>query len=253
VRDNLVEIPGQGPIAAYQDNGIQVGYSAGEVIGNAIIDAPANGLIVLTQGDNRIVSNVIIRSGVIAHVHRQSPFQPRKHRQWLITGRPGIRDLQKHHQGFRHGSERAHRTQPGRHPSLRLGGSCQHRPQQPGHWRTGCELSGYGDALVYAVVSGPLHGTLSGSDVTRTYTPMANFAGADSFTFTVVGPAPSRLCLQVWVSALLAAVHPGVATASIAVVVAESRVERMSRTDSRLAVPHDGYIRRHPAGIRWVS
>ena len=40
-----------------------------------------------------------------------------------------------------------------------------------------------GDALTYAVVTGPAHGTLSGSGSTRTYTPAADYNGSDSFTF----------------------------------------------------------------------
>ena len=40
-----------------------------------------------------------------------------------------------------------------------------------------------GDALTFAVVSGPTHGTLAGSGATLTYTPAANYNGPDSFTF----------------------------------------------------------------------
>jgi hypothetical protein len=41
------------------------------------------------------------------------------------------------------------------------------------------------DALTYAIVNQPAHGTLSGSGATRTYAPTANYNGSDSFTFTV--------------------------------------------------------------------
>jgi uncharacterized protein (TIGR03437 family) len=41
------------------------------------------------------------------------------------------------------------------------------------------------DSVNYIVVSAPAHGTLSGSGAARTYTPNANFNGADSFTFKV--------------------------------------------------------------------
>ena len=41
-----------------------------------------------------------------------------------------------------------------------------------------------GDALTFAVVSGPAHGTLTGSVPALTYTPVPNFNGSDSFTFT---------------------------------------------------------------------
>jgi len=40
-----------------------------------------------------------------------------------------------------------------------------------------------GDALTYAVVSGPANGSLSGTAPSLTYTPNAGYAGADSFTF----------------------------------------------------------------------
>jgi hypothetical protein len=40
-----------------------------------------------------------------------------------------------------------------------------------------------GDTLTYAVVAGPAHGTLSGSAPNLTYTPAANYSGADSFSF----------------------------------------------------------------------
>ena len=40
-----------------------------------------------------------------------------------------------------------------------------------------------GDTLTYSIVSGPAHGTLSGSGTNRTYTPAANYNGSDSFTF----------------------------------------------------------------------
>ncbi len=41
------------------------------------------------------------------------------------------------------------------------------------------------DPLTFAVVSGPTHGTLSGTAPNLTYTPAENYDGPDSFTFTV--------------------------------------------------------------------
>jgi hypothetical protein len=41
-----------------------------------------------------------------------------------------------------------------------------------------------GDALTFAVVAKPTHGTLSGTAPNLTYTPTANYNGTDSFTFT---------------------------------------------------------------------
>ena len=42
-----------------------------------------------------------------------------------------------------------------------------------------------GSALTYTVVAQPAHGTLSGTAPNVTYTPTANYSGADSFTFKV--------------------------------------------------------------------
>ena len=41
-----------------------------------------------------------------------------------------------------------------------------------------------GDGLTFAVGSGPAHGSLSGSGVSRTYTPDPDYHGPDSFTYT---------------------------------------------------------------------
>ncbi|MDB6017302.1 MAG: hypothetical protein JWR19_1791, partial [Pedosphaera sp.] len=41
------------------------------------------------------------------------------------------------------------------------------------------------DPLIYSVLSNPLHGTLSGTAPNLSYTPAANYTGADSFLFTV--------------------------------------------------------------------
>src|SRR5690606_6925593 len=41
------------------------------------------------------------------------------------------------------------------------------------------------DPLTYAIASGPANGALSGTAPNLTYTPNANFNGADSFSFTV--------------------------------------------------------------------
>jgi hypothetical protein len=38
-------------------------------------------------------------------------------------------------------------------------------------------------SLTYSIVSGPAHGSLSGTGANRTYTPDANYNGSDSFTF----------------------------------------------------------------------
>jgi hypothetical protein len=48
---------------------------------------------------------------------------------------------------------------------------------------TGSDIDG--DSLSVAIVAGPAHGTLTGTGATRTYTPAANYNGADSFSFKV--------------------------------------------------------------------
>jgi hypothetical protein len=64
---------------------------------------------------------------------------------------------------------------------------------------TGTDVDG--DALTYAVVSGPSHGTLSGQAPNLTYTPVANYSGSDSFTFKVndgqVDSAPATVSILV--------------------------------------------------------
>ena len=40
-----------------------------------------------------------------------------------------------------------------------------------------------GDALTYTIVTGPAHGSLSGTGSIKTYTPAANYNGTDTFTF----------------------------------------------------------------------
>ncbi|MHC4494635.1 MAG: Ig domain-containing protein, partial [Planctomycetota bacterium] len=42
-----------------------------------------------------------------------------------------------------------------------------------------------GDTVIYSIVTGPSHGTLSGKAPNLTYTPNRNFSGPDSFTFKV--------------------------------------------------------------------
>ena len=42
---------------------------------------------------------------------------------------------------------------------------------------------GENNPLIYTVVTGPMHGTLSGTAPNLTYTPNANYNGPDSFTF----------------------------------------------------------------------
>ncbi|MET0648267.1 MAG: Calx-beta domain-containing protein [Pyrinomonadaceae bacterium] len=59
-----------------------------------------------------------------------------------------------------------------------------------------------GDSLTFAVVTEPSHGTLSGTGNGRTYTPAANYNGADSFTYKAIDAhgaesAPATLSLTI--------------------------------------------------------
>src|SRR5207247_1839259 len=48
---------------------------------------------------------------------------------------------------------------------------------------TGSDVDG--DPITFAVVTAPIHGTLTGTAPNLTYTPVLNYNGADSFTFKV--------------------------------------------------------------------
>ena len=58
-----------------------------------------------------------------------------------------------------------------------------------------------GNPLTYAVVTAQVHGTLSGAAPSLTYTPAANYSGADSFTFKAndgtVDSAPATVSITV--------------------------------------------------------
>ncbi len=64
---------------------------------------------------------------------------------------------------------------------------------------TGTDVDG--DPLAYAVVTGPAHGTLSGTAPNLTYTPALNYNGPDSFTFKVndgqVDSTPATVALTI--------------------------------------------------------
>ena len=64
---------------------------------------------------------------------------------------------------------------------------------------TGSDLDG--DSLTFLVVSGPSHGSLSGTPPSLTYTPAANYNGPDSFTFKVndgtVDSVPATVSINV--------------------------------------------------------
>ena len=58
-----------------------------------------------------------------------------------------------------------------------------------------------GDALAFSVMTPPAHGTLSGTAPALTYTPMADYAGADAFSYAVSDPygssEPAIVSIQV--------------------------------------------------------
>ena len=54
-----------------------------------------------------------------------------------------------------------------------------------------------GDGLTYRVVSGPAHGTLSGSGANLSYTPASNYNGPDSFTYLVNDGAVDSAAMSV--------------------------------------------------------
>jgi hypothetical protein len=58
-----------------------------------------------------------------------------------------------------------------------------------------------GDDLSYAVVAGPLHGSISGTAPSLTYTPQTGFVGVDGFSYTVtdgqVTSAPAQVTITV--------------------------------------------------------
>jgi trimeric autotransporter adhesin len=54
---------------------------------------------------------------------------------------------------------------------------------------TGQDSANPGATLTYTVASNPANGVLSGAGANRTYTPLTNYSGLDSFTFTVANGA----------------------------------------------------------------
>ncbi|HUJ13808.1 MAG TPA: DNA/RNA non-specific endonuclease [Thermoanaerobaculia bacterium] len=57
-----------------------------------------------------------------------------------------------------------------------------------------------GSALTYNIVTGPAHGTLSGTDANQTYTPAPDFNGTDSVTFSVTNGSTTSNTATVTIS-----------------------------------------------------
>jgi hypothetical protein len=104
----------------------------------------------------------------------------------------------------------------------------------PENAATGITLSGTdadGNALTYAVVSGPTHGTLSGSAPNLTYLPATNFYGSDSFTFKANDGMTDSIPATVSINVTFVN-HPPVATAqSVTTLENTSKSITLSGTD----------------------
>ena len=64
------------------------------------------------------------------------------------------------------------------------------------------DVASTGSSLTYTITSSPAHGTLSGSDGSRTYTPAPDFNGTDSFTYTVSNSSGTSNTAKVTISVL---------------------------------------------------
>lgn len=107
-----------------------------------------------------------------------------------------------------------------------------------------------GDALTYAVASGPSNGVLSGTAPNLTYAPNTNFNGADSFTFTVddgvATSAPATVTITVdAVNDLPVADSQAVSTdedTSVSITLSGSDVDGDPLTYSVTSGPFDGTL-----------
>src|SRR5262249_52526638 len=64
-----------------------------------------------------------------------------------------------------------------------------------------------GDVLTYTVLSAPAHGSLSGTGASRTYTPAADYNGADSLTFRVCDTSSPAACDSATVALTISSVN----------------------------------------------
>jgi hypothetical protein len=81
-----------------------------------------------------------------------------------------------------------------------------------------------GSALTCTVVSSPAHGTLTGTGASRTYTPVANYNGSDSFTFKVNDGALDSAPATVSIAVTTGAVAPDAPTGLTATTVATNQI-----------------------------
>ena len=97
-----------------------------------------------------------------------------------------------------------------------------------------------GPPLTYAVVEQPHGGTLAGTLPNLTYTPIENFTGADSFTFSVRNGASTSRPAQVYIT---------VTAAGDSDTAADPLDQPRGECDRRRRLRHTGFQRCHRAGL----
>jgi Tol biopolymer transport system component len=118
---------------------------------------------------------------------------------------------------------------------------------------------GDGDPISYTIATQPAHGTLSGTAPALTYTPVANFNGQDSFTYTVssggVISPPGTVTLQVApVNDAPVALADTVTTdedTPVAITLQASDIDGQTLTFSIVTPPADGTLTGGP-GPGWT-
>jgi VCBS repeat-containing protein len=94
---------------------------------------------------------------------------------------------------------------------------------------TGSDIDG--DALTYAIVTSPAHGTLAGTAPNVTYTPAANYNGADSFTFRVSDGATNSAAATVSITVNTANDAPAASAQSVATTEDAARLITLTGSD----------------------
>ena len=119
-----------------------------------------------------------------------------------------------------------------------------------------------GDGLEFAIISGPAHGTLSGTGATRVYQPFLNFSGSDTFMFTAFDGTNTSNVAEVAITvtpvndAPVAAKDSAATIKGIAVVVPVLANDTDADGDSlritSVGKPTKGTAVPDPAGIRYT-
>src|SRR2546426_176262 len=115
-----------------------------------------------------------------------------------------------------------------------------------------------GSPLTYAIVTGPAHGTLSGTAPALTYTPAANYDGPDSFTFkandgsldsnTATATIPVAAVNDAPVAGNDAATTAEDTAVTIAVLGNDTDVDGDTLTVTGVSAPQHGSAASHPDG-----